>query len=139
MKKLCSFGIAAIFALSLAPALAMTHSSQMMMPGCKGQMVAADMTTHRYSRNMHWRMRHHHVVMMCEAAARAKGYHMMSSSMMGGHMMSTHMKSSHMKMAAPPVTNPKGTLNTDPGATPNPDNNINGIHTTANPAPTPTP
>nr|MDQ6931008.1 hypothetical protein [Candidatus Eremiobacteraeota bacterium] len=111
------------------------------------QMVSADMTTHRYSRNMHWKVRHHHVVMMCEAAARAKGYHMVSGSMMGGHMMSTHMKSthmkshmkSHMKMATAAPINPTGTLNTDPGATPNPDNNINGIHTTANPAPTPTP
>ncbi len=136
MKLLSAFALASFFALLIAPAPAKTASSQMMMPSCKGRMVMADMTTHKYSTNTHWMVSHHKMMMMCEAGAKAKGYHMVTvSSTTHHHMMSTHMKT---KMASP-MPNPSGVLNADKGATPNADNNQNGVHTTANPAPTPTP
>ncbi|GAC1659451.1 MAG: hypothetical protein NVS9B12_12640 [Vulcanimicrobiaceae bacterium] len=136
MKRFSAFALAALFALALAPAVAKTSSSQMMMPSCKGHMVMADMTSHRYSRNTNYKVSHHKMMMMCEAAAKSRGYHMAGSSM----MMGSHSKMmAHPKMMGTPIPNPNGALNADKGATPNPDNNANGVHTTANPAPTPTP
>ena len=137
MNKFSALALAALFTLTVGPAMAKTTTAQAMMPNCKGRMVMADMTTHRYSTNKMWKVSHHKMMMMCEAGAKAKGYHMMkSSSMMGGSRM---MGGSHMKATAAPVVNPNGALNADKGATPNPDNNANGVHTTANPPATPQP
>jgi hypothetical protein len=132
MKRLCTLALAGLLALALAPATAATTTAKTAMPTCKGRMVMTDTTTHTYATNMHWKVSHHKMMVMCEAGAKAKGYHMMTS----GSMKSTHMTT---KKPAMPVVNPSGALNTDKGATPNPDNNANGVHTTANPAPTPTP
>lgn len=132
MKRLSTLALAGLFALALAPAMAATTTAKMTMPACKGRMVMTDTTMHTYSANMNWKVSHHKMMVMCEAGAKAKGYHMMT----GSSMKSTHMMT---KKPATPVVNPSGALNADKGATPNPDNNANGVHTTANPAPTPTP
>lgn len=132
MKRLSALALAGLFALALSPALAKTTTAKSAMPTCKGRMVMVDTTTHTYSANTQWTVSHHKMMLMCEAAAKAKGNHMMrGSSMKSKHMM--------IKKPASPAVNPSGALNTDKGATPNPDNNANGVHTTANPAPTPTP
>lgn len=124
MNKFAALALAA-FAVALTPAMAGAASSKM-MPTCKGRMVMVDTTTHVYSTNTHWKVTKHKMMVMCEAGAKAKGYHMMSA----------HMTT---KKPAAPMVNPKGAMNSDKGATPNPDNAANGVHTTAAPAPTPTP
>ena len=121
MKKRITLALAGLLTVALSPAIAGAAAAKMMP--CKGRMVVVDMKTHVYSTNMHWKVTKHKMVVMSEAAAKAKGNHM---------MMSTHMTTA-------PVVNPKGALNADKGATPNPDNNANGVHTTAEPKPTPTP
>lgn len=75
--------------------------------------------------------------------------HMTSNSMVKHHAaMKHHMRKHHAMMKhhmmkhramAKPVVNPSGALNADKGATPNPANNANGVHTTAAPSPTPAP
>jgi hypothetical protein len=131
MKKLSMLGLVAVLALTIAPAAAKTTSAQAMMPRCKGRIVVVNTSAHVYYPATKTHVTSKKMVMMCEATARARGYHMQPSTM----VIKSHAK---MKAAAPAV-NPSGAMNSDKGASPNPMNNQNGVHTTANPSPTPTP
>ena len=131
MKKLSMLGLVAILALTIAPAAAKTTSAQAMMPTCKGRVVVVNATAHVYYPATKTHVTSKKMVMMCEAAAKAKGYHMQPK---------TVVIKSHSKMkATTPAVNPSGAMNADKGASPNPMNNQNGVHTTTAPAPTPTP
>lgn len=131
MKKLSMLGLVAVLALTIAPVAAKTTSAQARMPRCKGRIVVVNTTAHVYYPATKTHVTSKKMVMMCEATARAKGYHMQPRMMV---------IKSHAKMKpAKPVINPNGALNADKGASPNPMNNQNGVHTTAAPSPTPTP
>ncbi|MFN2528520.1 MAG: hypothetical protein ABR584_07370 [Candidatus Baltobacteraceae bacterium] len=136
MKSLSMLGLVAVLALTIAPVSAKTTSAQRMMPTCKGRVVVVNMTSKMYYPTTKMHVTSRKMMMMCEAAAKAKGYHMMRKSMMmkpHGNKMMMHPAVTH------PVVNPSGALNADKGASPNPDNNQNGVHTTVAPNPTPTP
>jgi|GEM_PF-5396110 len=131
MKNLSMLGLVAVLALTIAPVSAKTTSAQRMMPTCKGRVVVVNMTSKMYYPATKTHVTSRKMMMMCEAAARAKGYHMMPNTMV--------IKTHGSKMMTHPAVNPKGELNADKGASPNPDNNQNGVHTTEAPKPTPTP
>ena len=136
MKKLWTLGLVAALALAAFPALGTVSTAKTMMakaPVCKGRMAKVNVKTKTYVVVTDTAQKSTKITTtttMCEAAAKAKGYHMMTKVKIT--------KKTTMK-AKTPMVNPSGNLNADKGATPTPDNNANGIHTTANPAPTPTP
>ncbi|MBC5816389.1 MAG: hypothetical protein GIW97_07590 [Candidatus Eremiobacteraeota bacterium] len=115
------------------------------MPTCKGRVVVVNVKTHMYYPTTKMHATSKSMMMMCEAAAKGKGYHMMSHTAMtkmhsGMTKMHSGMMTTHMKpKAMTPAVNPSGAMNADKGASPNPDNNQNGVHTTAAPNPSPTP
>lgn len=130
MKPLSMLGFVAVLAL-IAPASANTSSAMGAMPTCKGRVVVVNMKSHMYYPATKTHVTNKNMMMMCEAAAKAKGYHMMPRAMM--------IKSHPSMMTKKPAVNPKGEMNADKGASPNPMNNQNGVHTTVAPSPTASP
>lgn len=82
MKKLCAVTLCALLALTIAPAMSKTSASSSKMPACKGRVVMVDATGGVYSTNTKWSVPRHKMLVMCEASAKAKGYHLMSNSPM---------------------------------------------------------
>jgi len=140
MKKLGTLGLVLALALGSIPArgsglMAMSAMGSSSMPMCKGRMVVVNVKTKTYvvvNGNTQKTTKMMTKTMMCEATAKAKGYHLMVRKTI------VTKKTTIMK-AKTPVVNPSGALNADKGASPNPDNNANGVHTTVAPKPTPTP
>lgn len=77
MNRLLALTLSAATLLAFAPVCAAAANARA-TPACKGRVVMADMTTKKYSLNLHWRVSHHKMAAMCEAGAKAKGYHLMA-------------------------------------------------------------
>ncbi|GAC1499556.1 MAG: hypothetical protein NVS1B14_03080 [Vulcanimicrobiaceae bacterium] len=136
MKNLLSLVTAIALLVSVGPAFGATtvNKSVTIVKGgpCNGYVVRVNTKTKTYVvAGKSTSVKTKTTTVMCESAAKAKGYRMMTRS--------TTVTTKKHTMTTAPVVNPSGILNADKGASPNPMNNANGVHTTKAPNPTPTP
>ncbi len=135
MRTLLSLVTAIAVFVSVGPAFGATTSKSMtIVKGgpCNGHVVRVNTNTKTYVvAGKMTSVKTKTTTVMCESAAKAKGYRMMTRSM----TVITKKKT----MTKTPAVNPSGILNADKGASPNPMNNANGVHTTNPPNPSPTP